>query len=111
MSLTKEELMNEVYNAELITLGAVGVAVASKKLFRDDLGVPTTAQRIFKLVAAVGGGALLVRFAQKKEIVPKEPKVYKLWQVPLQVEFLTPWHSQELGFCLKIWTKMVSKMK
>ena len=58
MSLTKEEFMNEVYNAGLITFGAVGVAGASK--FRDDLGVPTTTQRIFKLVAAVGSGALLV---------------------------------------------------
>ena len=58
MSLMKEEFMNEVYNAGLITLGAVGVAVVSKKLFRDDLGVPTTTRRIFKLVAAVGSGAL-----------------------------------------------------
>ena len=73
MSLTKEELINEVYNAGLITLGAVGVAVARKKLLRDDLRVPTTAQRIFKLVAAVGGGALLVKFDQKKDLVPKEP--------------------------------------
>ena len=71
MYLTKEELMNEVYIAGLITLGAVGVAVTSKKLFRDDFGVPTTAQRVFKLVAAVGGGALLVKFAQKKEIFQK----------------------------------------
>ena len=31
MSLTKEELMNDVYNAGLITLGSVGVVVASKK--------------------------------------------------------------------------------
>lgn len=73
MSLTKEVLMNEIYNAGLITLGAVGVAVASKKLFRDDLGVPTTGQRIFKLVAAVGGEALLVKFAQKKDLVPASP--------------------------------------
>ena len=51
--------MNDVYNAGLITLEAVGDAVTSKKLFMDDLGVPTTAQKIFKLVAAVEGGALL----------------------------------------------------
>ena len=39
MSLTKNEVMNEIYNAGLVTLGAVATSVVSKKLTKDDLGV------------------------------------------------------------------------
>ena len=73
MSLTKNEVMNEIYNAGLVTLGAVATSVVSKKLMKDDLGVTSSAQRLLKLAAAVGGGALLVKFLQKKDYVPKEP--------------------------------------
>ena len=73
MSLSKNEVMNEIYNAGLVTLGAVATSVVSKKLMKDDLGVTSSAQRILKLATAVGGGALLVKFLQKKDYVPKEP--------------------------------------
>ena len=73
MSLTKNEVMNKIYNAGLVTLGAVATSVVSKKLMKDDLGVTSSAQRLLKLAAAVGGGALLVKFLQKKDYVPKEP--------------------------------------
>ena len=71
--MSKNEVMNEIYNAGLVTLGAVATSVVSKKLIKDDLGVTSSAQRILKLAAAVGGGALLVKFLQKKDYVPKEP--------------------------------------
>ena len=73
MSLSKNEVMNELYNAGLVTLGAVATSMVSKKLAKDDLGVTNSTQRILKLAAAVGGGALLVKFLQKKDYVPKEP--------------------------------------
>ena len=73
MSLSKNEVMNELYNTGLITLGAVATSMASKKLTKDDLGVTNSTQRILKLAAAVGGGALLVKFLQKKDYVPNEP--------------------------------------
>ena len=73
MSLTKNEVMNELYNAGLVTLGAVATSMVSKKLAKDDLGVASSAQKVLKLAAAVGGGALLVKFLQKKDYVPKEP--------------------------------------
>lgn len=76
MSLTKNEVMNEIYNAGLVTLGAVATSVAIQKLTKDGLsnkGVSNSAQGTLKLAAAVGGGALLIRFLQKKEYVPKEP--------------------------------------
>ena len=55
MSLTKEEILNGLYNAGLITLGAVGVSMASQKILKDDLGVTRSSQRVLRLVAAVGG--------------------------------------------------------
>ena len=73
MSLSKNEVMNELYNAGLVTLGAVATSMVSKKLAKDDLGDTNSTQRILKLAAAVGGGALLVKFLQKKDYVPKEP--------------------------------------
>ena len=73
MSLSKNEVTNELYNAGLITLGAVATSMVSKKLTKDYLGVTNSTQRILKLAAAVGGGALLVKFLQKKDYVPNEP--------------------------------------
>ena len=34
MSLTKEEVLNSLYNAGLITVGAAGVSMASKQTFK-----------------------------------------------------------------------------
>lgn len=55
--MSKTDLMNDLYDAGLITLGAVAVSMVSKKLVKDDLGVPSTAQRVLKLAAAIGGGS------------------------------------------------------
>ena len=73
MSLSKNEIMNELYNAGLITLGAVATSMASRKLTKDGLGVTNSTQGALKLPAAVGGGALFVKFLQKKDYVSKEP--------------------------------------
>ena len=73
MSLTKEEVLNVIYNSGLITLGSVIVSVASLKLFKDSLGVKISLKDVFRSAAAVGGGSLLVKILQKKEYVPAEP--------------------------------------
>ena len=73
MSLSQTDIMNELYNAGLITLGATATSMVSKKLTKNGLGVSNSAQGTLKLVAAVGGGALLVKFLQKKDYIPKEP--------------------------------------
>ena len=73
MSLKKGGVLNGLYNAGLITLGAVGVSMASQKLLKDDLGVTRSVQRVLRLAVAVGGGSLLVKFIQKKDWVPAEP--------------------------------------
>ena len=71
MSLTKEEVLNGLYNAGLITLGAAGVSLASSKLLKENLGVTRTMQNLLKMTVAVG--SLLVKLAQKKDYVPSEP--------------------------------------
>ena len=73
MSLSKNEVMNELYNAGLITLGAVATSVVSRKLMKDGLGVTNSAQSILKLAAAVGGESVLVKYLQKKDYIPDEP--------------------------------------
>ena len=65
--------MNELYNAGLITLGAVATSMVSKKLMKDDLGVTSSSQRILRLAVAVGGGSVLVRYFQKMNYVPEKP--------------------------------------
>lgn len=65
--------MNELYDAGLITLGAVAVSMASRKLAKDDLGVPSTAQRILKLAAAIGVGSMAVKYAKTKKYIPENP--------------------------------------
>ena len=73
MSLSKEDLMNEAYDAGLITLGAVSVGYASKKITKDGLGVPMTPMTVAKLAVAIAGGSVLVKYLQKKEFVPVNP--------------------------------------
>ena len=73
MSLTKEEVLNGLYNAGLITLGAAGVSLASSKLLKENLGVTGRMQNLVKMSVAVGGGSLLVKLAQKKDYIPSEP--------------------------------------
>ena len=73
MSLTKEEVLNGLYNAGLITLGAAGVSLASSKLLKENLGVTRTMQNLVKMAVAVGGGSLLVKVIQKKNWLPSEP--------------------------------------
>ena len=65
--------MNELYNAGLITLGAVAASMVSKKLMKDDLVVTSSSQRILRLAVAVGGGSVLVRYLQKMNYVPEKP--------------------------------------
>ena len=73
MSISKEDLMNEAYDAGLITLGAVGVGFASKKILKDGLGVPLTPMSIAKLAVAIAGGSILVQYLQKKDLLPNDP--------------------------------------
>ena len=73
MSLTKEDVLNSLYNAGFITVGAAGVSMASSKMLRENLGVTRTMHNLVKMAVAVGGGSLLVKVIQKKDWLPSEP--------------------------------------
>ena len=73
MSLSKNELMNELYNARLITLGAVATSMISRKLVKDNLGVTSMTASVLRLAAAVGRGSVLIKYLQKHNYVPEEP--------------------------------------
>ena len=73
MSLSKDEITETFYTAGLTTLGGVGIGVASRKLTRDGLGIPTTPMPIAKLAVAAAGGSLLVQFLTKKGYLPTNP--------------------------------------
>ena len=87
MSLNKNVVMITIYNAGLITLGAVGTSMISKKIMKDGLGVTDASrstQRVLKLAVAVGGGSVMVKYLQKMGYVPEEPGKTKIkfkWQV------------------------------
>ena len=72
MSLGKNDVMNTLYNAGLITLGAVATSTASRKLMKDGLEVTGSTQGVMKLAVAVGGGSVLVRYLQKTGYVTEE---------------------------------------
>ena len=57
MSLSKDEITETFYTAGVTTLGAVGIGVASRKLTRNGLGIPTTPMPIAKLAVAAAGGS------------------------------------------------------
>ena len=73
MSMSKEDLMNEAFDAGLITLGTVCVGFASKKILEDGLGAPSTPMSIAKLAVAIAGGSILVQYLQKKDLLPNDP--------------------------------------
>ena len=73
MSLGKNDVMNTLYNAGLITLRAVATSMASRKLMKDGFGVTGSTQGVMKLAVAVGGGLVLVKYLKKAGYVPEEP--------------------------------------
>lgn len=56
--MVRKKLGNEAYDAALYTLGAFGISMATKKVFKEDLDVPNRLKDVGKLSAAVFGGFL-----------------------------------------------------
>ena len=65
--------MNELYDSTLVTIGAVGVSILTKKVINEQLGVPTTLMGTLKLAAAVGLSTVGLKYAQKKKWIPNDP--------------------------------------
>ena len=65
--------MNQVFDASLFTLGAVGISFASKKVLGDTLGVLSTGMGIVKMAAAIASGIMLVQYLQEQKMIPDDP--------------------------------------
>ena len=72
MSKSKE-YGEQLYDAAILTVGAVGVSFASKKLTKDTLGVPMTFNGAAKLALAFGLSAIAVKTLKDKSILPANP--------------------------------------
>ena len=73
MSSERKELMNEAYDALLVTTGVVGLSMATKKLLGEKLTDASTIRDIAKLSVGVTLSSMLVKYAQDKKWVPSDP--------------------------------------
>ena len=71
--MNRKKVVNELYDSTLITLGAVGVGMITRKTFSDGLATPASLASTLKLAAAVGLSTLGFKFAQDKKWLPTDP--------------------------------------
>ena len=63
----------QLYDAAVLTVGAVGVSFASRKLTKDTLGVPMMLGGSAKLALAFGLSAIGVKMLKDKYLLPDNP--------------------------------------
>ena len=71
--MNEKEIMNELYDAFMVTVGVVGLSMISKKVFKEKLTDATYFSGIAKLAAGVAGSTLLVKWLQNKKYIPTDP--------------------------------------
>ena len=71
--MNRKEAMNELFDSTLVTLGAVGVGMVTRKAINDGLSTPASLVTIVKLAVAVGVSTLGVKYAQDKNWIPSNP--------------------------------------
>jgi hypothetical protein len=71
MTDTKKEVINELYDAQLLTTGVVGVSYLTKKVAGKSLGAPMTLEGPAKLGVAVAGSAFTIGYLKNKGYIPK----------------------------------------
>ena len=70
---TESKMTKEVYDAVLLTAGAVGISMASKKFFNEPLGTPENVKGFVKLAVSVSLSSLLVSYLKEKKYLPDDP--------------------------------------
>ncbi|CAB3978363.1 Hypothetical predicted protein [Paramuricea clavata] len=72
--MSKESKMTkEVYDAVLLTAGAIGISMASEKLLKEPLGTPENVKGMAKLAVSVSLSSLLVSYLKDKKYLPDDP--------------------------------------
>ncbi len=70
---TAKEYGEQLYEAAVLTAGAVAVSYASRKLTKDTLGVPMTLGGSAKLALAFGLSSIGVKMLNDKKYLPANP--------------------------------------
>jgi hypothetical protein len=70
---TQKEVMKEVYDAAILTAGAIAISLASKQLAKDNLGIQATVLGASKLVLAFGLSAVGIKMLEDKKLLPANP--------------------------------------
>jgi hypothetical protein len=71
MNDTKKEVINELYDATLLTTGVVAVSYLAKTVAGKSLGAPMTMEGAAKLAVAVAGSAFAIEYLKDKGYIPK----------------------------------------
>ena len=71
--MNEKEIMNELYDALMVTVGVVGLSMVSKKVFKEKLTDATDFCDIAKLTAGVAGSTWLIKWLQNKKYIPTDP--------------------------------------
>jgi hypothetical protein len=71
MTDTKKEVINELYDATLLTTGVVGVSYLARKVAGKSFGAPMTLEGVTKLAVAVAGSAFVIGYQKDKGYIPK----------------------------------------
>ena len=66
-------MTKEVYDAVLLTAGAVGISMASKKFLKEPLGTTENVKGFVKLAVSVSLSPLLVSYLKEKKYLPDDP--------------------------------------
>ena len=71
--MNRKDIMNELFDSTLITMGAVGVGMITRKAFSNGLSTPASLVPTLKLATAVGLSTLGIKYAQDKKWLPTDP--------------------------------------
>ena len=71
--INRKDIMNKLFDSTLITIGAVGVGMITRKIFKDGLSAPSSLVPTLKLATAVGLSTLGIKYAQDKKWIPENP--------------------------------------
>ena len=64
-------MINELYDAALLTTGVVGVSYLVRTVVGKSLGAPMTMEGAAKLAVAVAGSAFAIGYLKDKGYIPK----------------------------------------
>ena len=71
--MNKKEAMNQLFDSTLVTLGAAGFGMATRKAIGDGLSTLVSLISLVKLAVAVGVSTLGIKYMQDKKWIPSNP--------------------------------------